>query len=136
MNYRGSSRKLIGNSISAALAAIEIYNKPRFPYRDEVSVVLLVNAWELLLKAMVSKSKHSLYYPKKRNQPYRSLTLPDAFSRAAKSTLWPSNIDSVPVDLNLDLLQLYRNHVIHFYNEPNFGIVLYSLLQTSIHNYR
>lgn len=33
------------------LAAIEVYNKPRFPYRDEAFSVLAINAWELLLKA-------------------------------------------------------------------------------------
>jgi hypothetical protein len=34
------------------VAAIEIYNKPRFEYRDEVFAILLLNAWELLLKAL------------------------------------------------------------------------------------
>lgn len=33
------------------LAGIEVYNKPRFPYRDEAFSVLAINAWELLLKA-------------------------------------------------------------------------------------
>ena len=35
----------------ATLAAIEIYNKPNFAYREEAFALLMLNAWELLLKA-------------------------------------------------------------------------------------
>ncbi len=37
----------------ALLAAIEIYNKPRVAYREQTLALLLVNAWEILLKARV-----------------------------------------------------------------------------------
>ncbi len=36
---------------SAALAAIEIYNKPAVGYREQTFALLMVNAWEVLLKA-------------------------------------------------------------------------------------
>lgn len=42
---------LLENSISAALASIEIYNKPDFKYREQSFTILNINAWELLLKA-------------------------------------------------------------------------------------
>jgi hypothetical protein len=35
------------------LAAIEVYNKPNFAYREETFSILAVNAWELLLKARI-----------------------------------------------------------------------------------
>ena len=35
----------------ALLAAIELYNKPDFRYREEAFAILALNAWELLLKA-------------------------------------------------------------------------------------
>ena len=35
------------------LAAIEVFNKPSFSYREESFAILAVNAWELLLKAKV-----------------------------------------------------------------------------------
>lgn len=118
------------------LAAIEVYNKPRFTYRDEVVVVLLINAWELLLKALVSKSGNSIYYPKRRQEPYKTISLDDAIRRAARAKIWPANVKVEPVRKNLELLSLYRDKTIHFYNEPNFGVVIYSLAQTAIHNYR
>jgi hypothetical protein len=136
MNLQGSWRRLLGNSISAMVAAIEIYNKPRFSYRDEVFVILLMNSWELLLKAAVSKSGQRVYYDKKRGEPYRSLTCRDAFWRAANSKLWPKDVAVAAVDANLELLSQYRDSAIHFYNDPAFGSVIYSLSQTAILNFR
>lgn len=45
------STELSEKSISAAISAIEIYNKPDFSYREEAFSLLMVNAWELLIKA-------------------------------------------------------------------------------------
>jgi len=136
MNYKGSWRRLLANSKSAMVGAIEIYNKPRFDYRDEVFVILLMNAWELLLKAIVSKSGARIYYPKKRGEPYRTLTCRDAFWRAANSKLWPKSIAIQAVDANIELLSTYRDSAVHFYNNKQFSTLIYSLAQTSILNYR
>lgn len=46
---------LLKNSVAAYFAAIEIHNKPDIEYRYETTTVLLMNAWELLLKAYVRK---------------------------------------------------------------------------------
>lgn len=45
------SATLAKKSVQAAIAAIEIYNKPDFSYREEAFSLLMANAWELLLKA-------------------------------------------------------------------------------------
>ncbi|MEU1747370.1 DUF3644 domain-containing protein [Micromonospora arida] len=136
MNLRGSWRRLLGNSMSAMLAAIENYNKPRVAYRDEIFVILLINAWELLLKAIVSKSGKRIYYPKKRGEAYRTLTCNDAFWRAANSGIWPKSVAIPPVQSNIELLSTYRDSAIHFYNNRAFGTLIYSLAQTSIINFR
>ncbi len=45
------STELAGKSVQAAVAAIEVYNKPNFSYREEAFSLLMVNGWELVLKA-------------------------------------------------------------------------------------
>lgn len=45
------STDLATKSVQAAVAAIEVYNKPNFSYREEAFALLMSNAWELLLKA-------------------------------------------------------------------------------------
>jgi len=134
MNYRGSYRHLLRNGKAAMLAAIEIYNKPRFDYREECCVILLLNAWELVLKALLSKNGESIFYPKKRKEPYRTLSWRDALGSAEGS--FPKNLPPLPVRRNLELLGLYRDNAVHFYNARAFGTVLHALTQTSIVNFK
>jgi hypothetical protein len=47
------ARAILEKSVAACVAAIEAYNKPDFSYREETFSILLVNAWELLLKARI-----------------------------------------------------------------------------------
>jgi hypothetical protein len=132
MNYRGSYRHLLRNGKAALLGAIEIYNKPRFDYRDECFVILLLNAWELVLKALLSRNRRTIFYPKKRKEPYRTLSWKDAM--VAGEQFFPKDLPALPVRRNLELLSTYRDNSVHFYNAPGFGSVIYALAQTSIVN--
>jgi hypothetical protein len=134
VNYRGSYRKLLGNAKAALLAAIEIYNKPQIAYRDECFVLLMLNAWELTLKALLSKNRTSIFYRKHRGQPYRTLSWADSLNKAA--SFFPPHVPHGAVKKNLDLLATYRDNVVHFYNEPGFSTLIYALAQTSIINLR
>lgn len=58
-----SIKRLVDNSLAAMLAAVEVYNKPQMTYRDEVTVMLIVNAWELALKATLRQKNRSIFYP-------------------------------------------------------------------------
>ena len=65
MKVNKTYRSLLDKSIASMLAAIEIYNKPNFTYREDSFSILCVNAWELLLKAVYLRKNrykmHSLY---------------------------------------------------------------------------
>lgn len=116
------------------LAAIEIYNKPQISYRDECFSILLVNAWELLFKAILSKNRQRIYYPKERKQIYRTFSVQDALQKA--KPFFPGNIQFEPLAHNIEMLITYRNNSIHFYNQKGFNVIIYGLAQTSITNFR
>ena len=69
---KSCSEELLGRSIAATVAAIEIYNKPNFLYREETFSILAINGWELLLKAKWLKENDnkvdSLYVPENRQK--------------------------------------------------------------------
>lgn len=50
---------LIEKSIACAVSAIEIYNKPDFKYREETFSILMINSWELVLKAEMIKEANN-----------------------------------------------------------------------------
>lgn len=120
--------------MSAMLAGIEIYNKPRIDYRNECFVILLLNSWELLFKAICSKNRIRIFEPKERGKPYRTLKLWGAYD-AAKGH-FPPEIPAKAVVENIGRLVDYRNNAVHFYNEESLGVIIYGLAQTSIVNYR
>jgi hypothetical protein len=136
VNYRGSYKRLRDNASSALLSGIEIYNKPRFAYRDEVVVILTLNAWELLLKAIISKSGGRIFYKKRKGEPYRTLSLSDALTRAQHCSLWSEHLSGLAVSENLSMLQTYRDNAVHYYNSPGFASVIYALMQTAIINFK
>jgi hypothetical protein len=45
--------QLVEKAIAASISAIEIYNKPDFKFREETFSILMINGWELLLKAKI-----------------------------------------------------------------------------------
>ena len=120
---------LLEKSIQAAIAAIEVYNKPDFKYREETFSILMINAWELLLKAKILKAnrgkRNSIYVPiktktasgkkiqrfyPKRNRSGNPMTL-DVFS-ALKKVRVPDELRE-----NLNLLVEIRDNAIHYIND-------------------
>lgn len=136
VNYFGSSRKLMGNARAAMVGAIELYNKPYFEYRTECFAILVVNAWELLLKAVLSKSRVSIYRKKRRHQPYRTLGPQEALERIETRGVWPADFNPSGIQQNLSLLIEYRNNVVHFYGTEGADVLMHSLGQTAIQNFR
>ncbi len=131
-----SIKRLVDNSLAAMLAAVEVYNKPQMTYRDEVAVMLVVNAWELALKATLRQKNRSIFYPKQRGQRYRSIGIDDALGRVSASKLWPAEVDGAAVTANVKGLTEYRDRAIHLYNAQGLGAVVYPFLQQNVLNYR
>lgn len=131
-----SIKRLVDNSLAAMLAAVEVYNKPRMTYRDEVTVMLIVNAWELALKAALRQENRSIFYKKERGERYRSIALDDALGRVNASNLWPVGVDGAAVTANVKALSEYRDRAIHLYNAQGLGALIYPFLQQNVLNYR
>ena len=95
-------RVLAESSLSTALSAIEIYNKPDFRHREQVFSILMVMAWEALLKARILQESDnrltSLYVPEgrryKRNRTGQHLTIgiQEAATRCQVPALVAENI--------------------------------------------
>ena len=121
---------LLEKSVNAAISAIEIYNKPDFKYREESFSILMVNAWETLLKAkIVFDNKNDLKSinlidtsaRKKNGEPFKRpkykvnrsgnyMTI-DIFTAIKKLKLQTRLAE------NIELLVEIRDNAIHFFNE-------------------
>jgi len=103
---------LIKNSISAYYAAVEIHNKPNISYRYETVTLLIINAWELALKAFVRKYiKGKSIYTKDGHTISVDKALGDVneFINAQKKGKF------LAIKCNIEEIETYRNNVTHFY---------------------
>jgi hypothetical protein len=118
---------LIENSKSAIIASIEIHNKPVFSYRYEVTTILVINAWELLLKAYIVENHKEVKIINKDglSKPFEEC-LAFVSSQLGK--------DFRAIEENLQKIYEYRCHIIHFYKD-NIDSILYSLIHKSIQFY-
>jgi hypothetical protein len=105
---------LVKNSIAAYFAAVEIHNKPHIPYRYETVTLLMMNAWELALKAYVKKyiKNHSILESNR-----YTISCNKALGYVNESINSKNPKSFVAVKANIDVIESYRNEVTHFYNE-------------------
>lgn len=150
---KSRSKELLDRAIAAMVAAIEVYNKPNFPYREEAFAVLAVNGWELILKARwLADHKNelaSLYV----RQPAKSRSTGGKASRPRIKRSRSDNplthsldylgkklAESATLDgnawKNLEALLEMRDSAIHFYNRsPVFAQRLQEVGAASIKNF-
>jgi hypothetical protein len=132
------SARLLENSIAAALSAIEIYNKPDFKYREQVFSILIINAWELLLKAkLVADSGgrlESLYILKEDGQPKVSRT---GQPLTIEILVAVKKLDLDPaIAGNLEALIGVRAVSVHFYASESLSYLVYTLGAAALQNYQ
>lgn len=120
-------RNLTESSIEAFILGLEIINKLSISYRLESFVFLFCNAWELLLKSKLSKEKRKIFYPKKRNQPRRSLSLEDCLNR-----IFTTSDD--PIKLNILEIKQLRDNATHL-TIPLIPADVMALFQAGVINY-
>lgn len=65
---RGKTKNILESSIDSALLAVEIYNKPRTPFKVENYISLMIMAWTRLFHAYFNNTIGDKFYYKKGNR--------------------------------------------------------------------
>ena len=117
-------KTLLANARAAMFAAIEIHNKPIFKYRYEVCTLLVINAWELALKAYIAKEIKSVNL-------FRKDGTAKPFTECVECVASHLGTPFTSTKYNLEILYGYRNKVAHFYGE-NLDILVLGLLKASV----
>ena len=149
---KSRSNEMLERAKSAMVAAVEIYNKPDFPYRAESFAILATNSWELLLKARWLSLHHnkvnSLYiYERRTNRDgkrskrkYIRTNRTDTphtygLDYLAKQLVNLNDLNSKVLD-NLEAMIDVRDSVTHFYNPSRvLQIRLYQFSASCVKNF-
>lgn len=151
-SVKARSKELLDRAIAATAAAIEIYNKPDFRYREEAFAVLATNGWELLLKAkwlvMHGNRLRSLYVSEKittaRGRPSKRVRI----KKTRSGNAFTHSLDYLANELvqrklldptvwkNIQAILEIRDSAIHFYNPgAPFVMRLQEIGSASIKNF-
>ena len=105
--------------------AIEVYNKPLVTYRIEAFLILMINAWELLLKAIIVRTSGelSIFYP----GTTKAISISEAADRAISS-------DDCAIRNNLAILIELRDKAVHLVI-PAIQGTLSRVFQASVVNF-
>ena len=116
--------KLVSRSLDAFTLALEVYNRPSMKNRVEAFAIMMVNAWELLLKAEILKAEG---YEKIFYDGDKSISISDAVKRRLQ--------EKDPVRINLETIIDLRDHAIHLLI-PELQPQLSRLFQATVLNYQ
>jgi hypothetical protein len=120
------AKLLVDKSIEAFIVGVELYNKPTIKYRVEGFSFFICNAWELMLKAHLLKTKgnSSIYY---KDNPKRTITLENCIKE-----IFTNKKD--PLRINLEKIIELRNTSTHFITQE-YEMVFIPLFQACIFNF-
>jgi len=125
------TKVLLDSSQAAMFAGIEIHNKPNISYRYQTSTILVINAWELALKAFIYKyiGKKQIYEnDKKHTIPFTKavVLVRDFINRKDKSFVATAE--------NLFKLNDYRCTNVHF-SDSILDPIIFMLIGKAVLNY-
>jgi hypothetical protein len=132
---------IVDKSVTACISAIEIYNKPDFNFREESFSILMINAWELLLKAKLladnEDEKEAIYFKNKGEIVKTASGNPRTISiTKALNILESSGTIKKLVSENIRLLIEIRDESVHFiHNDMSLAVKVQSIGMASLKNF-
>lgn len=119
---------LLNNSKNALITGMEIHNKPISAYKYPTVVILIISAWELLLKAFIIREKGL-------SDIYEEGGIYTIGLVKSIAILESEGIINKSTSLNLKTINDFRNKFIHFNTEDDIDPIIYSLLAVNVDNY-
>lgn len=133
---KGKAKTILESSIESALLAVEIYNKPRIPFRVENYISLMVMAWTKLLHTYFYQKNGDTFYHKKRNSPRYELVDGERKSWELKTCIKKCKYLEEPIKANIDFFIKLRNKIEHRHiTKENVGNEIFGECQSLLYNY-
>lgn len=128
---KGVKKLLLDASQAAMFAGIEIHNKPNISYRYPTAIILIINAWELALKAYVYKfiGKKKIY----EDDGNHTISFKKA-NGLVKESIITTDKNYLAVYANLEKLNEYRCSNVHYANS-DLDPVIFMLMAKAVLNY-
>ncbi|MCC5923122.1 MAG: DUF3644 domain-containing protein [Crocinitomicaceae bacterium] len=132
---RGKTKQLLENGIDCALLAVEIYNKPRAPFRVETFITHMIIAFTKVCHAHFNNTIGDKFYYKEKGKTRYKLI--DGERKAWELKTCISKINFSPsVKANIEFFIKLRNKIEHRYiDKDEIGIKIFGECQSFLNNF-
>jgi hypothetical protein len=133
---KGKTKLLLDSAIDCALLAVEIYNKPRAPFRVETYITHMIIAWTRIFHAYFHQTIGDKYYYKKKGN--RTYEMVDGERKAweLKTCLANKPDLDVAVKSNIEFFIKLRNKIEHRHIEKDeIGVIIFGECQSLLNNF-
>lgn len=132
---KGKTKQLLESGIDCALLAVEIYNKPRAPFRVETFITHMIMAWTKVAHAHFNNTiGNKFYYKEKGKKRYKLI---DGERKAWELKTCLSKLDlSDSVKANIEFFIKLRNKIEHrFIDKDEIGVKIFGECQSLLNNF-
>lgn len=132
---KGKTKTLLESSIDCALLAVEIYNKPRAPFKVECFITQMIMSWTRLLHAHFNHTIGETYFYKETNGRYKIID-GDKKAWELKTSIQKYGKLTDGVKCNLDFFIKLRNKIEHrSISKDEIGLMIFGECQSLLYNY-
>lgn len=136
MLRKGRTKQILEGSIDSALLAVEVYNKPRTPFRVENYISLMVIAWTRLFHAYFYHTIGNRFYYKQKNSIRYERIEGERKAWELKTCINKYRSLSEPTKANLLFFIKLRNKIEHRdINKEDIGLEIFGECQSLLYNY-
>ena len=136
MLRQGKTKNILESSIESALLAVEIYNKPRTPFRVENYISLMIIAWTKLFHAYFHHTIGNLFYYKKKNSNRYELIDGERKAWELKTCITKYKQLEEPIRANLEFFIKLRNKIEHRHiSKDDVGSDIFGECQSLLYNF-
>ena len=135
MLRKGRTKTILQSSTNSALLAVEIYNKPRTPFKIENYISLMIIAWTRLFHAYFNHTIGDKYYYKENNNRYKTI---DGEKKAWELKTCISQYGKLNENVreNLAFFIKLRNKIEHRHiDKDEIGAIIFGECQALLYNY-
>ncbi len=132
---KGKTKTLLESSIDCALLSVEIYNKPRAPFRVESFITHMIMSWTRLLQAHFNHTIGETFFYKETNGRFKII---DGEKKAweLKTCIQKYGALTEGVKSNLEFFIRLRNKIEHrTISKDEIGLMIFGECQSLLYNY-
>ncbi len=133
---KGKTKHLLESGIDCALIAVELYNKPRAPFRVETYITNMIMAWTKVFHAHFNNTIGPKYFYKKRGSNRYEIIDGERKAWELKTCIRKYNKLSNAVKANLEFFIKLRNKIEHRHiDKDSIGTIIFGECQSLLNNF-